>query len=371
MKPLAVIISPNYKEYAATYLADCLSSLRAQTFSDFDIFLIDNETSEQSFALLKQLAPEIPENQIMRRERNDGFAGGNNAALRAAMAEGYEWAMLLNMDTEAAPDCLEKLMSAANNSPRTEDGRVSFGAIQARLMLHSKKDIVNSLGNETHFLGFGFSRGYGDAYDNKVHDLEHAADNLPYPEIAYPSGAAVLFNVEALKKVGLLDEEMWMYNEDQDLGWRLWLAGYPCVLAPAAAVYHKYEFSRSIQKYYWMDRNRIIAILKNYHILTLVLIAPAFIVMELGLALFSFQSGWWKEKLAVWNYFLSAKHWRYILCERRRIQSTRVTKEIKIARLIVGRIWYQEIGDAKLKLVNPVFELYWRIVRTIIGFFNI
>ncbi len=367
MKKLAVIISPNYKEYAAKYLADCLASLRVQTFFDFDIFLIDNETSVQSFALLKQLAPEVPEARIMRRAHNDGFAGGNNTALREAIAAGYEWAMLVNMDTEMAPDCLERLMDAAQDSPSRKDGLPFFGAIQARLMLYPKKEIVNSLGNETHFLGFGFSRAYGDSYDGKAHGLDQAANSQPYPEIAYPSGAAVIFNIEALKKVGLLDEEMWMYNEDQDLGWRLWLAGYACVLAPAAAVYHKYEFSRSIQKYYWMDRNRIIAILKNYHFLTLILITPAFIVMELGLALFSFQSGWWKEKLAVWKYFFSWKHWHYIGQERRRIQSSRVMKENRLARLIVGRIWYQEIGDAKLKLVNPLFELYWKVVKLLLS----
>ena len=83
-----------------------------------------------------------------------------------------------------------------------------------------------------------------------------------------------------LKEVGLFDEEMWMYNEDQDLGWRVWLAGYKCVLAWDAVIYHKYEFSRSISKYYWMDRNRNLSIFKNYHFLTLILIFPAWLAME-------------------------------------------------------------------------------------------
>lgn len=350
MKQLAVIISPNYRDYAKKYLADCLESLRAQTFQDFDIFLVDNETTAESFALLQERAPGIP---VIRRQHNDGFAGGNNAALRQVLAGGYQWAFLLNMDTVSAADCLEELMRAAAANP-------AAGAIQARLMLHPATDRINSLGNETHFLGFGFCRAYGDIYQPQP-DVSGAA----YPAINYPSGAAVLLRVEALQEVGLLDEEMWMYNEDQDLGWRLWLAGYRSVLAPRAAVYHKYEFSRSIQKYYWMDRNRIIVMLKNYHALTLLLIAPAFLVMEAGLALFSFQSGWWPEKLKVWKYFLSARHWRYILAERRRIQSQRIVPDREIARLISGRIWYQEIGDAKLKLVNPIFDLYWKIVRSL------
>lgn len=185
-------------------------------------------------------------------------------------------------------------------------------------------------------------------------------------EIAYPSGAAVLLRTEALRNVGLFDEEMWMYNEDQDLGWRLWLAGYICLIAPGAIVYHKYEFNRSIQKYYWMDRNRIITILKNYHWLTLLLIAPAFIVMEIGLAIFALQSGWFTDKLKVWKYFISMKNWKIILRKRRQIQISRKVSERKIVSLITGKIWYQEIGSWKLRIANPFFQLYWWIVKIVI-----
>ncbi len=347
MKPLAVIISPNWRDYAEKYLVDCLASLRHQTFQDFDLFLIDNESSEKSFAFLTETAPEAT---IVRLDHNAGFAGGNNAALKRVVAGEYRFAFLVNMDTTLEARCLEELMKAGKEFPQA-------GAVQARIMLAQAPDRLNSLGNETHFLGFGYCKGYNDLY------TPHPGDNGR--EMAYPSGAAVLLSVAALRRVGLFDEEMWMYNEDQDLGWRMWLAGYACVLAAHAVIYHNYEFSRSIAKYYWMDRNRLIVIFKNYHLLTLLLIAPGLLVMECGLALFSLQSGWWKEKLNVWKYFLSLKHWRYILRERHRIQSARLIKEKKIARLITGRIWYQEIADVKLKLINPVFELYWRLIRVV------
>jgi GT2 family glycosyltransferase len=179
--------------------------------------------------------------------------------------------------------------------------------------------------------------------------------------ICYPSGAAVLFRAEVLQKVGLFDEEFWMYNEDQDMGWRIWLAGYKCVLAPEAVVYHKYEFSRSIEKYYWMDRNRILAMLKNYHWLSLIFILPAFIMMEIGLLLFSF-----KGKIKVWRYFLSVKNWRYIICARQASQNLRKIKDRDIVKMFSGKIWYQEIGDWKLSIVNPIFSAYWKLVKTVI-----
>jgi len=346
-KSVAVIMCPNYKDYASRYLQDCLQGLRNQTFHEFDIFLIDNETSEKSFSLLQSLAPDAT---ILRREHNDGFAGGNNVALKEILEKEYEYALLVNMDTEVETTCLEYLVQAMKEHPQA-------GAIQARIMLHPEKEVVNSLGNETHFLGFGYSRGYKERYKDQSYQSR---------EIAYPSGAGVMLRVYALRTVGCFDEELWMYNEDQDLGWRLWLAGFSCLLAPKAVIYHKYEFSRSIQKYYWLDRNRVIVMLKNYHWLTLLLLIPAFIIMEGGLVMFALAAGYGKEKLRVWRYFFSIKNWKHILQKRRVIQGTRVTTERKIASLLTGKIWYQEIGSVKLKIANIFLGLYWQIVKLVI-----
>jgi len=175
-----------------------------------------------------------------------------------------------------------------------------------------------------------------------------------------------LFKAEILKKVGLFDEEFWMYNEDQDLGWRIWLTGSSCVLAPEAVVYHKYEFSRSIKKYYFLDRNRIIAMLKNYHWATLILILPAFVLMEIGLIFFAYQNGWFYEKIKVYNYFLNLINWRKIMAERKKVQELRTVEDRQIVKMFSGQIWYQEIGETRLKVANVVFNAYWKIVRVLI-----
>jgi hypothetical protein len=117
-----------------------------------------------------------------------------------------------------------------------------------------------------------------------------------------------------------------------------------------------------------MDRNRILAILECYQISTLILIAPAFFIMELGLVLFSLQNGSFNEKLKVWNYFLTAKNWQYIKTARARNQQLRKIKDREIAKLITGKIWYQEVGDWKLRLINPIFNAYWVLVRVVLTF---
>jgi GT2 family glycosyltransferase len=364
MYPKVGIILVNYKDYATRFLQDCRDSLRAQNYSDFQVYIVDNATSAES---KKYLQENYAEAKIIANINNDGFAKGNNDGIKMALADGCEYVFLLNMDTVIAPDALSEMVKAAEADEK-------IGAVQARLMLAKAISVgtqnlaflpsnkINSLGNATHFLGFGYSVGYGEEWKGR-----NAKSCVPTTkEIMYSSGAAVLFKKAALVEVGLFDEEYWMYNEDQELGWRLLLAGWKNVLAPEAVVYHKYEFSRSISKYYWMDRNRILAILECYDILTLILIAPAFLIMELGLVLFSLQNGSFNEKLKVWNYFLTAKNWEYIKIARARNQRLRKIKDKEIAKLITGKIWYQEIGDWKLRLINPIFNAYWILVRVVL-----
>jgi GT2 family glycosyltransferase len=350
MDKKVAIILVNYKDYAEKYLADCLAGLRKQNYpGEKKIFLVDNESTEESYSYLKQAAPEA---EIIRNVKNDGFAKGNNDAMKLALERGYDYLVLFNLDTVIEPDCVSQLVLAA-------EGDGDIGAVQARLMLWPDKEKINSLGNITHFLGFGYAGGYGETYYKSAH-------SGAVKEICYPSGAAVLFKAEALKKVGLFDEEFWMYNEDQDLGWRIWLAGYKCVLAFDAVVYHKYEFSRSIKQYYFLDRNRIIAILKNYRLRTLILIAPAYLIMEFGLVFFSYKNGWFYEKIKVFNYFMNMANWQKIMAEREKVQNLRTVSDRKIIKMFSGRIWYQEIGDAKLKFANLIFGAYWKIVKAFI-----
>ena len=284
---VAIIISPNFRNYAQKYLHDCLESLRRQDcVGENKIFITDNQSTAESFTFLKETAPEA---EIIRNENNDGFAKGNNDAMRLALREGFEYIVLLNMDTIVEPACISHLVRAAESDS-------TIGAVQARLMLWPEKDKINSIGNVTHFLGFGYCEGYGEEFSSGHFQTAK--------RICYPSGAAVLYKKEALERIGLFDEEFWMYNEDQDLGWRMWLAGWRCVSAPRAVVYHKYDFAGDVRKYYWLDRNRILAMIKNYQVSTLLLISLAFVFMECGVLLFAFQKGWFRDKLKVYQYFL-------------------------------------------------------------------
>jgi GT2 family glycosyltransferase len=394
MNKRVAIILVNYLDYAERFLDDCLASLHAQDYQgEMKIFIVDNATTAGSFAYLSK---NVPEAELVLNKDNDGFAKGNNDGIKLALAQNFDYVFLLNEDTVIESNCISelvKMLEKENWIPdQARDDKREIGAVQARMMLHSDKNKINSLGNTTHFLGFGYCEGYNQSITNyelriikkeRCHSGakrseaiesqdDHTNDEMlslrssMTKEICYPSGAAVMFRESVLKEIGLFDEEMWMYNEDQDLGWRVWLAGYKCVLAWDAVVYHKYEFSRSITKYYWMDRNRIVVMLKNYRLGTLLLIFPAFLVMELGLILFAAKGGWLKEKLKVWRYFLHWQTWQYIVKSRQMTQALRKVKDRDIIAMFSGKIWYQEIDDVKLRLVNPIFNAYWWLVKKII-----
>ena len=349
VKKVAIIISPNYEDHAQRYLRDCLESLRIQDWrGKKKIFITDNQSTAVSFALLKATAPEA---EIVRNESNAGFAKGNNDAMRLALLTGFDYLVLFNMDTIVESDCISHLVKAAES-----DGAI--GAVQARVMLWPDKHKVNSLGNVVHFLGFGYCEGYGEEYSD--------AQSQSVRNICCPSGAAVLYKKAVLETTGLFDEEFRMYNEDHDLGWRIWLAGWRCVLAPQAVVYHKYEFAGGARKYYWLDRNRILAMIKNYQVSTLLLISLAFIFMEFGVLLFALQKGWFRDKLKVYQYFLSWKNWQYILATRRNSQALRRVQDRDIIGIFSGQIWYDEIGDWKLGLVNHILNAYWNVIKWIL-----
>lgn len=345
------IILINYKDYAEKYLTVCLESLKRQNYENWNLFIVDNESSDDSLAYLKKEAPDA---EIVINKNNDGFAKGNNDALKLVIERGFDYAWVLNMDTEVTAEALDKLVKTLDNNEK-------IGAAQSRLMLYKDKEKINSLGNTTHFLGFGYCLAYQEKYIEKTEEIA---------DIFYPSGASVLFNLNVLKGVGLFDEEFWMYNEDQDIGWRIWLAGYRCVVNYQSIVYHNYEFSRSITKYYWMDRNRTIAILKNYSLPTLILVFPAWLIMELGLLVFSLQSGWFKKRLEVMSYFLKAKTWNYLKKVRHNIQANRKIKDKEILKMVSGKIWYQEIADPKLKIINPIFNTYFLLIKFLANLFN-
>lgn len=349
VKVVSVLVA--YNPYRYGFFPACLNDLGQTVVKneryeiDHDIIVVDNASADDTEALVRA---QFPQMETIQTGKNLGYAGGNNVGIKEALKRGADYIAVVTQDVFVQPNWLLALVEAAETYP-------GIGAVQPLILLAQKRDKINSIGNATHFLGYGYAQGYGLSLD------EYTAGNRP---VAYPSGACLLFSARALADVGLFDEEMWMYNEDQDLGWRLWLGGYKQILAPQSKVYHQYEFGRSISKMYYMDRNRLLVVLQNYHWATLLLVLPALLLNELASLGFALVGGWWREKLAVWKYFLRRKNWRLLLEKRRLRQGSRVAKERTIISMFTGRILFQDVRNPLVLYVgNPLLALYWAIVR--------
>jgi GT2 family glycosyltransferase len=310
-----------------------------------ELHLVDNGPGDGSLAAarreIERLAGSLPEVVVHEPGRNVGFAVGNNLALRAALDRGVDYCFLLNPDATFETAALRESVRVARATP-------NLGSVQSLLVLGDAPELVNTSGNHIHFLGFGY---VGD-YRRRRDDIAPEAR-----DIAFSSGACVLVPSEVLRTVGLLDETLWLYHEDLDLGWRIRLAGFRNVIAPASVCRHFYEFSRSLSKWYWMERNRWIVVLKNYKLATLALLLPAMLLADVGLLLMSAKAGWLGSKLRSLAWFMRPSAWRYLVRGRRDIARIRRAPDRELLRHFTAVIDYP---DFRSPLVTRVIEPVWK-----------
>ncbi len=144
---------------------------------------------------------------------------------------------------------------------------------------------VNTAGNRQHFLGFSWAPA-----------AAHAPDGPPY-EITCGSGASLLVPRARFEEVGGFWDELFLYAEDTDLSWRLRLAGLRILACPAARSEHAYEFGRNPEKYFHLERNRMLVLSANYEAATLVRLAPLLLATEAALLVIAARGGWLPQKL--------------------------------------------------------------------------
>ena len=225
-------------------LRNCLTSIYAQNYGAIEIIVVDNGSDEDVRGML---AKEFPEVRVVRLDKNQGFAGGNNRGIETAQGK---YAALINNDAVAAPQWISSLVATAESDP-------GIGAAASIIIDGNRPEVLDSC-------------GVGIALDGMS---RQAMRGMPVPNPTKPedvllfSGCACLLKMEALKEVGLFDEDFFAYCEDTDLGLRLRRAGWNIVVAPGAYVHHYYSMTGgkfSMQKIYWVERNHLWVAIKNF-----------------------------------------------------------------------------------------------------------
>ncbi len=230
------------------YLSDCLAALEGQTHANREIILVDNASTDDSVPFVRQRFPEI---LVVQSARNLGFVGGNALGLRHARGE---WIALLNNDTIADPRWLEALLDAA----RPPD---VAGATGKQYALDDPDRVIFTLPLIDPLTG----RARWTDTDRGISDVHYLA------------GSNLAVKREALRAVGFLDPGYHSYYEETDWCARMIRVGYRLVYTPRAAILHKELGSTSLEiNRYFMERNRIRFVIKNFDWPFLALFVPLY-----------------------------------------------------------------------------------------------
>jgi GT2 family glycosyltransferase len=270
MKPMIVqLVAWNGEKY----ISHLFESLRAQRFHDFELWVLENGSSDNTSALIKKELENFKQpSRFIQKEKNIGFAPGHNELFRESL-DLCEYVVLLNQDMQLTPDFLEKLYYFAESYP-------DAGSMSGRLMKWSFPDRTNIIDS----LGLKAFKNHRVIDQNGGEDWRNIDDDVEAIEVFGVSGALPLYRSQAIREViyngEVFDEDFFSYKEDVDLAWRLREVGWYSFSVLDAVAYHdrsasgpadlkdisaakNRKFKSELSKFY-SYRNHILMLIKNY-----------------------------------------------------------------------------------------------------------
>lgn len=316
--PLCSIVIVNFN--GGPDLQDCLSSLRRQTLADFEVLLVDNASADGSPEWVEAHFPEV---QVVRSTSNAGFAAAVNTGFRRARGR---FLVTVNADTEADPGWLAALVAPLQDRPRV-------GLSTSRICYFDDRDRVNTCGNEVHVSGFGFCRGL----DRPAREYDQSC------RVTSVSGCAFAMHRDVFEVIGGLDDDFFLYVEETDLSLRAALAGYEIWYAADSIVYHKYELRMQPGKFFLLERNRNLTLLKNLRPRTVMMLLPALLPVEMLMWVYAAMHGpaYLGAKVRAHRWFFQNRS--MVADKRSRTQALRQVEDATILRLLNPRLPLEQV----------------------------
>jgi GT2 family glycosyltransferase len=249
--PLVSVIILNYngERQLGSILDGCILSTLKTDYPNFEVLVVDNASTDGSVEYIKNAFGGDSKLRIICNEKNLGFSEGNNRGIKQAKGE---LVALLNSDTRVEPSWLRSLVAAAEPP--------DVGAVQSKLVQMGNPELLDCAGGLLDFYGYHFERGRG----------EQASKYGKAGEVFYGKGASLLLKRSALQTSGLFDPEIFLYFDEVDLCWRIWLSGHRVLYAPDSVVYHASGSTaatlQSASRFYYYTRNHLTVLLKNYNL---------------------------------------------------------------------------------------------------------
>jgi GT2 family glycosyltransferase len=222
---------------SASVLKTCLESVLQQDYTDREIIIVDNASSDGTRAVLREFETRL---RVIYNDKNRGFAGGQNQAIAEARGD---WLLSLNPDVILKPDFLSKifkgLLKWLSDLPGAASGGKRIGALCGKL-LRWKPGASDERSNMIDSTGIYFLRN--------LRHLDRGSgeiDRGQYERREYVIGAtaaAALYRRTTVEDISVggefFDEDFFAYREDADVAWRAQLMGWSCLYVPEAVAWH-------------------------------------------------------------------------------------------------------------------------------------
>lgn len=251
------VIIPNYN--GEKIIDGCIQSLLQQEYKDFNIIVVDNNSTDESVKIIEEKYPSIT---LIKNNENLGFAAAVNIGIKVSKSD---FVALLNNDTEVDTKWLGNLYSVVS-----KDDKI-FSA-SSKMIRFYERDIIDDAGDQYNLLGWAYKRGDGASVDkfnkNKV--------------VFSTCAGAGLYRRKVFEEIGYFDENFFAYLEDIDVSFRGNIHGYKNVYVNDAIVYHMVSATSGSRhnefKVKLASRNSIYLIRKNMPLIFTIINLPFLIL---------------------------------------------------------------------------------------------
>ena len=305
--------------------------------ADVEVILVDNGCTDGGVERLRDVERVVP----VGDGHNLGFSGGCN--LGAGAAHG-DYLAVVNGDLIVEPNAIARLVAVAADD--------TIGVAAGSVRLADDPELLNTAGNEIHFLGFSWVGHFG----------EPAAREARARDVAGAMGALALLRRTVWEDLGGFEERYFAFHEDAELSWRCWQRGLRVRYVPDAIGVHRYEFGRVADKLYLAERNRLLFVLTCWETRTLAVLAPAFLAVELAVTAAAWRGGWLRQKLDGWRWLLT--HARWVRARRAHLQARRDIPDHELAPLWATHLDARNFPiPPALRPLDQLLAGYWALAR--------
>ena len=332
IKVSVVILNWNGKRF----LKDCLSTVSNQSYKDYEIIFVDNNSSDDSVEFVRK---NFPKTRIVENRSNLGYAEGNNTGVRVAKGK---YIVILNNDTILSKDWLKELIAAIEKDN-------SIGVVVSR-GVYSESDL--KFYKTITLLGYNIKLDKSSAFEHN--------------DIFFASGCSLIYRRELVDEP--FDKDYFAYFEDIYLSWLLRLKGFNVKIADQSKLNHIGQGTSEGMGHflkYLAEKNRIMNLFQFCSLSNIIKVFPLFLAGIVIHNLYDIKGIFARLKAYGWCMINSFK----IIKKRVKIQKQRKVNDREIIKYMSYKMFGEEERQVKdwlkavLKLINKIIYCYCWLLR--------